>query len=89
MTVVRAILLLTVHRDLGRVHIQHYSLLRIDGFDLANEFAVDADQAGEVLLLGQHLGLERLQARSQRRDPKSSPNRSTGTSDLARAARRR
>ncbi len=31
---VRAILLQTVHRDLGRVHIQHYPLVRIDGLGL-------------------------------------------------------
>jgi hypothetical protein len=51
----------------NRVHIQHYPLLRIDGLGLGDEFAVDSGQAAEVLLLGQHLGLERLQAGSQRR----------------------
>ena len=56
----------SVHRNLGRVHVQHYALWRI-GFSLADEFAVDAGQALEVLLLGQHLGLKSLQAGSQRR----------------------
>ncbi len=51
--VVGAVLLLAVDRDLGRVHIQHYPLWRIDGFDFADEFAVDAGQTAEVLLLGQ------------------------------------
>jgi hypothetical protein len=49
---VRAILLLTVHRDLSRAHIQQNPLLRIDGFYLVDEFTVDADQTDEVLLLG-------------------------------------
>jgi hypothetical protein len=48
----RAILLLTVHRNLGRVLIQHDPLLPIDGFYLADEFAVDIGQATEVLLPG-------------------------------------
>ena len=51
-TVMRAILLLTVHRNLGRVLIQHDPLLPIDGFYLADEFAVDIGQATEVLLPG-------------------------------------
>jgi len=34
---------------------------------LANEFAVEAGQATEVLLLGQHLGHKSLQTGSQRR----------------------
>jgi hypothetical protein len=65
--VVRAILLLAVHRNLGRVHIQHDPLLCIDGLYLADEFAVDTGQATEVLPLGQHLRLKSLQAGSQRR----------------------
>jgi len=39
--------LLTVHRDLGRVQIQHYALLRIDGLGLGDEFAVDAAKLPE------------------------------------------
>ena len=49
------------------VHIQHDPLLGIDGFRLGDQFAVDAGQATEVLLLGQHLGLKGLQAGGQRR----------------------
>jgi hypothetical protein len=63
--VVRAILLLTVHRDPGRVHIQRYPLLCIDGLGLADEFAVDAGHTAEVLLLGQNLSLKRLQTGGQ------------------------
>ena len=65
MAVVGALLLLAVNRDLGRVHIQHCPLLRVDGFGLGDEFAVDAGQTAEVLLLGQHLGLKGLQAGGQ------------------------
>src|ERR1035441_3707509 len=60
--VVGAVLLLAVNRDLGRVHVQHDPLRGIHGFCLADEFPVNAGQPGEVLLLGQHLGFERLQA---------------------------
>ena len=49
-----------------RVHVQHDPLRGIDSFRLADEFAVDAGQALEVLLLRQHLGLKSLQAGSQR-----------------------
>ena len=66
MAVVRAVLLLTVHGDLGRVHVQHDPQPGNQGFRLGDQFAVDAGQAAEVLLLGQHLRLERLQAGSQR-----------------------
>ena len=41
----------------------------MDGFYFADQFAVDAPQASEVRLLGQHLALEGLQARGQRRTP--------------------
>jgi len=41
-------------------------LRRIERFYLADECAVDARQPGEILLLGQHLGFERLQAGGQR-----------------------
>ena len=67
MLVVRAVLLLAVHRNLGAVHVQLYPLWRTDSLGLANEFAVEAGQATEVLLLGQHLGHKSLQTGSQRR----------------------
>jgi hypothetical protein len=53
--------------SLGAVHVQHYPLWRIDGLGLGDEFAIDAGQATEVVLLGQHLGLKSLQAGGQRR----------------------
>ena len=40
-------------------------LWSIDGVGLSDEFALDAGQATEVLLLGQHLGLKSLQAEGQ------------------------
>ena len=55
--------LVAVHRNLGRVHIQHDALRGIEGYRFADQFAVDAGQAAKVLFLGQHIGLERLQAR--------------------------
>jgi hypothetical protein len=61
--VVGALLLLTVHRNLGRVHVQNDPQRGIQGFRLADEPAVDAGQAAEVLLFGQHFGLKALQAR--------------------------
>ena len=64
--VVGALLLLAVHRNLGRVHVPHDPLRGIESFRPADEFAVDAVQAAEVLLVGQHLGLERLQPGGQR-----------------------
>jgi hypothetical protein len=39
----------------------------VQGFNLTDEVAVDARQSSEILFLGQHLGFECLQARSQRR----------------------
>jgi hypothetical protein len=57
MPVVGALLLLPVYWNLGRVQVQHDAWRRLGGFRLANKFAVDAGQADEVLLLGQHLGL--------------------------------
>ena len=63
--VVRAILLLTVNRNLSAVHVQHDPPRGIDGFRLGDEFAVDAGQTAEVILLGQHLGVKGLQARGQ------------------------
>jgi len=65
--VVGALLLLAIHRNLGRVHVQHDPLRGIEGFRLGDKLSVDAGQAAEVLLLGQHFGLERLQAGGQRR----------------------
>ena len=67
MAVLGAVLLLAVNGNLGAVHIQHHALWRIQGLYLANEFAVDAGQPTEILFLGQHFGLEGLQARGQRR----------------------
>ena len=59
--VVGALLLLAVDRDLGGIHIQNHPSGRIDAFHSADQFAVDPCQTGEVLLPGQHLGLEGLQ----------------------------
>ena len=65
--VVSALLLLAIHRDLGGVHVQYDALWGMEGFRLGDQFAVDAGQAAEVLVLGQHLGLKGPQARGQRR----------------------
>src|ERR1039457_94925 len=65
--VVGALLLLAVHRNLGRVHVQHDALRGVEGFHIADQFAVDAGRALEVFLLGPHLSLKSLQAGSQRR----------------------
>jgi hypothetical protein len=43
-----------------------HSLRRAQRFCLADEFAVDARQPGEILFLSQHLGFEGLQAGGQR-----------------------
>jgi len=67
MGVVGAVFLLAVNRDLGRIHVQHDPLRRIEGFRPGDQFAVDARQPGEVLFRGQHVGLEGLQTGSQRR----------------------
>jgi len=63
--VVRAVLLLAVDRDFGRVHVQNDPLRGIHGFCLADELPVQASQQGEVLFLAQYFGLERLQPRGQ------------------------
>ena len=65
--VVRTVLLLAIHRNLGRVHVQHVPLGGIQNFCLADEFPVTAGQPGEVLLLSQYLGFKRLQAATQGR----------------------
>ena len=65
--VVGALLLLPIHRNLGRVHVQHGSVRRIHRFRPGDQIPIDPRQPGEVLLLGQHLRLERLQPRSQGR----------------------
>jgi hypothetical protein len=38
-----------------------------DGFGLGDELAIDSGQTAAVLVLGQHLGLERLEPGGQRR----------------------
>ncbi len=38
---------MAVHRNLGRVHIQHDALRGIEGYRFADQFAVDAGQAAE------------------------------------------
>jgi len=65
--VVGTVLLLAVDQDLGGVHVRYDASGGIHGFYPADEFAVDARQPGEVLLCRQHLGLEGLQPRGQRR----------------------
>ena len=67
MPVVGALLLSAVDRDLGAVHVQHYPVGRIDDLRLGDQIAADQRQAGKVFLLRQQFGLERLQARGQRR----------------------
>lgn len=49
MAVVGALLLLAKDRDLGQVHIQHYPLCRVDGFDL-RDLAIDRRQTGKIFL---------------------------------------
>ena len=66
-TVVGALLLLSVHRNLRRVHIQDRPVTRVHGFRLPDQSPVESCQSGKVLLLDQHLGFEALQARGQSR----------------------
>jgi hypothetical protein len=59
-SVVGALFLLIVDRNIGRVHVQHYPLRGIDGFRLGNQLPVDQGQPIEVPFLGQQFLLERL-----------------------------
>jgi hypothetical protein len=66
-TVVSALLLLTVNADLGGIYVQHHSLRGGDGFCFADQFSIDPGQTRKVPLSGQPLGLQGLQPRGQRR----------------------
>jgi hypothetical protein len=57
-TVVRAVLLLAVHRDLGRVHVQHNALRGIDRLGFGDQLPIHRRQPGEILFLGKQVGLE-------------------------------
>ena len=50
-----ALLLVAVDRDLGRVHVQHHALGRIEGLGPGKQLPIDCGQTGEVLVLGQQL----------------------------------
>ena len=66
-SVVGALLLLAVYRDLGRIHVQDRPVTRVHGFRLPDQSPVESCQSGKVLLLDQHLGFEALQARGHSR----------------------
>jgi len=53
MPVVGALFLLAIHRNLGRVHIQHYALLRVNGVSLRNQLTINGSETGKILLLSQ------------------------------------
>ncbi len=59
--VVGAILLFAVDRNLGRIHVQHCSVRRIDRFCIADQLSVYPCQPSEVFLLSQKFRLEGLQ----------------------------
>jgi|GEM_PF-2361618 hypothetical protein len=50
--VVSTLLLLSVHPNLGAVHVQNHSLREIDRFRLGDQFSVDRGQPGEILFFG-------------------------------------
>jgi hypothetical protein len=54
------LLLLPIDRNLGRIQVQHRSVVPVDGFRLPDQLPVDPSQTREVLLLRQHLRLEGL-----------------------------
>jgi hypothetical protein len=64
---VRAVLLLPVHRNFGAAHVQHYALWRFKDFRLGDQLAIDRGQPSEILVLGEQVSLECLQARRQSR----------------------
>ena len=79
MPIVGAVLLLTVHRNLGAVHVQHDGPWRFDGFRPGDQLAVDRGQPVEILFLGKQVGLEGLRPGCQRR-PAAPPRPVTSTS---------
>ncbi len=50
--VIGAVLLLPVHRDLGRIHVQHHALRRIECFRPGDQLPVNRGQPGadEIIL---------------------------------------
>ena len=67
MSVVGALLLVAVDRDLSAVDVQHHPLRRIHRFGLRDQLPVDRPQPGQVFWFGEQFRLERLQPRSQGR----------------------
>ena len=65
--VVGTLFLLSVYRDLGRIHVQDRPVTRLHGFRFPDQGSVESCQSGKVLLFGQHLGLKGLQPGSQSR----------------------
>jgi hypothetical protein len=66
MPVVGTLLLFSIDGDFCAVHIQHHPPWCIHGGRLRQQFPIDSAQTFQVLILGQHLGLEPMQARRQR-----------------------
>ena len=60
MSVVGALLLLTVDGDLGAVQIEHHPSRGLRRFHPREQLPVDRGQPREVLVLGQQLRLERV-----------------------------
>lgn len=55
----------SVNRHLGGIHVQDRPVPYIHRFCSSDQGPVQLRQSGQVLLLGQHLGLEALQPRGQ------------------------
>ncbi len=66
MAVVGAAFLLAMDGALGRVHVEHDGLGPVAGLGLADQLAVDRHQPDQVLVAGEHAGLEALQSGGQR-----------------------
>ena len=48
MTIVGALLLLAVHRNLGAIHVQHYPMRGIYGLRFGDQISIDRGQPGEI-----------------------------------------
>src|SRR5207245_9637962 len=64
--VVGAALLLTMNRTLAGVHVEHDAVGAVETLGLPQRLSVQRHQPDQILFLGQQLGLEPVQGRSQR-----------------------
>ena len=65
--VVGAAFLLSMHRALAGIHVEHRAVRVVERLGLSDQVAVYGHQPDEVLLASQQLGLEPMQRRGQRR----------------------